>query len=190
MTSCRSCAKSSARATTSPEDHLPDDRTKPEHLLAGIPQQLQPADRGDGRHDRDRHRRQAARVRDVPAGREEPQLLRADEGARRSRHHRRRTSKRSRRTPSKTHFVIVDASGVCESEMQDSRPLDCKPQSAWTSSWRPWRSEARTRKCFQRWRPSSLDSTARSNLRTETRVGQAVWRSLDLRYRPRAGAGN
>jgi len=27
----------------------------------------------------------------------------------------------------KTHFVIVDAVGLCESEMQDSRPLDCKP---------------------------------------------------------------
>ena len=40
------------------QDHLPArPGAKPEDLLSRVPQQLQPADRGDGRHDRDRHRR-------------------------------------------------------------------------------------------------------------------------------------
>ena len=51
-----------------------------------VPQHLQPADRGDRGHDRDRHRREAAGVRVLHARREEPHLLRADEGPRRARH--------------------------------------------------------------------------------------------------------
>jgi type I restriction enzyme R subunit len=52
----------------------------------GLPHQLLPAHRRHRRHDRHRHRHQAGRDRRVHAQREEPQLLRADEGPRRARH--------------------------------------------------------------------------------------------------------
>ena len=41
----------------------------PEELIAGVPQRLRPAHRGHRRHDRHRHRRQAAGVRDLHARR-------------------------------------------------------------------------------------------------------------------------
>ena len=54
-------------------------------------------------------------------------LLRADEGPRRARHRRRPSCQAV--TPDarrKTHFVIVDAVGVCERDKTDSRPLERK----------------------------------------------------------------
>ena len=51
-----------------------------------FPQQLLPAHRRHGGHDFHRHRREAHRVRLLPAQREVRRLLRADEGARRPRH--------------------------------------------------------------------------------------------------------
>ena len=50
-----------------------------------VPQLVLPADRGDRGHDRHRHRREAARVRLLHACRQEPDVLRADEGPRRAR---------------------------------------------------------------------------------------------------------
>ncbi len=51
-----------------------------------LPQQLLPAHRGHRGHDLHRHRREAHRVRLLPAQREVGRLLRADEGPRRARH--------------------------------------------------------------------------------------------------------
>jgi type I restriction enzyme, R subunit len=57
-----------------------------DELLAAFRNSYNPADCCDRGHDRDRHRREAARVRLLHAGGEEPHLLRADEGPRRPRH--------------------------------------------------------------------------------------------------------
>ena len=64
-----------------------------------VPQLLQPAHRRHRGHDRHRHRREAGRDRLLHAFRQEPQLLRADEGPRRPRHARRRAARASRRAP-------------------------------------------------------------------------------------------
>jgi type I restriction enzyme R subunit len=60
-------------------------------LIRAFPQQLLPAHRRHRRHDRHRHRHQAGRDRRLHAQRQEPQLLRADEGPRRA-HHRATTT--------------------------------------------------------------------------------------------------
>ena len=65
---------------------------KPEDLITQVPQQLQPPHRGDRGHDRHRHRHQAGRDRVFHAPRAQPQLFRADEGARRPHHLSRPTS--------------------------------------------------------------------------------------------------
>ncbi|MEJ7741274.1 MAG: hypothetical protein WKF73_01270 [Nocardioidaceae bacterium] len=62
----------------------------PKGQLQAFRTSAQPADRGDGRHDRHRHRRQAAGVRVLPARRAVRVVLRADEGPRRPHDHRRR----------------------------------------------------------------------------------------------------
>ncbi len=67
------------------QDHLQVDRPQAGRDDRRVPQLLQPADRRDRRHDRDRHRRPSARVCVLHARREEPDVLRADEGARRAR---------------------------------------------------------------------------------------------------------
>jgi type I restriction enzyme R subunit len=68
------------------EDHLPHHGRQAGRPDQGLPHQLLPA-RGRHRgHDRHRHRHQAGGDRRVHAQREEPQLLRADEGPRRARH--------------------------------------------------------------------------------------------------------
>jgi type I restriction enzyme R subunit len=56
----------------------------PRRAAAGVPQLAGPAGRGDRRHDRDGHRRQAAGVRVLPARRAQPGVLRADERPRRA----------------------------------------------------------------------------------------------------------
>ena len=66
------------------QDHLQDDRPEARRPARRLPQLLQPAHRGDGGHDRHRHRRQAAGVRLLHARGQEPHLLRADEGPRRA----------------------------------------------------------------------------------------------------------
>ncbi len=63
---------------------------KPDELLQQFRNRIRHPDRGDRRHDRDRHRCQAPRVCGLHADGEEPQLLRADEGPRRAHHRRRR----------------------------------------------------------------------------------------------------
>ena len=55
---------------------------KPEDLLTAFPQQLQPPHSRHRGHDRHRHRHQAGRGSLLHAQRPQPQLLRADEGAR------------------------------------------------------------------------------------------------------------
>ena len=88
----------------------------PEQLIRAIPQRLQSAHRRHRRHDRDRHRREAAGGADLPARREVGALFRADEGPRRAHHHARRKLREV--TPdaeAKTRFVLIDAVGVTES---------------------------------------------------------------------------
>jgi type I restriction enzyme R subunit len=80
--------------------------------------------------------------------REEPQLLRADEGPRRAHHRARRPARReSRRARVKDHFVIVDAVGVCERDKTDSRPMDRRRPCPSTSCCRPWRWATSNPKC-------------------------------------------
>ncbi len=102
------------------QDHLPDHRGEARGPARRLPQHLQPADRRDRRHDRHRHRRQAARVRVLHARGQVAHLLRADEGPRRPRSiNDDRPSRPSRPTPRRrTHFVIVDAVGVTETELE------------------------------------------------------------------------
>ncbi len=66
------------------QDHL--QRPRPEGPAAGLPHLAQPADRGHRRHDRHRHRREAAGVRVLHARRPLGAVLRADEGTRRPHH--------------------------------------------------------------------------------------------------------
>ena len=68
------------------EDHLQGDRPQDGRPDRRLPQLAEPADRRDRGHDRHRHRREAARVRLLHAHRQEPHVLRADEGPRRARH--------------------------------------------------------------------------------------------------------
>ena len=101
---------------------------KPEDLLARVPQQLQPAHRRHRGHDRHRHRREAAGMPALHAEHPLAVLLRADEGPRLPGHRPATTCKASRPTPRhKTHFVIVDAVGVCEDDKTTTKPLDRKP---------------------------------------------------------------
>ncbi len=58
----------------------------------------------------------------VHAHRQEPQLLRADEGARRARHRPTTCAAVTPDATAKTHFVIVDAVGVCETGLIDPDP--------------------------------------------------------------------
>jgi type I restriction enzyme, R subunit len=61
----------------------------------------------------------------------------------------------------KTHFVIVDAVGVCETDKTDTRPLDRDPSVRWTRSSRtwPWGSETTTRS--RRWPHASTGCDGR-----------------------------
>ncbi|MFO1428436.1 MAG: type I restriction-modification enzyme R subunit C-terminal domain-containing protein [Steroidobacteraceae bacterium] len=112
------------------EDHLPQlpgGRQQAGRADQGLPHQLLPAHRRHRGHDRHRHRHQAGGDRRLHAQREEPQLLRADEGPRRARDQGRRLQ---RREPGehvhKDHFVIVDCVVACERDKTDSRPMDQK----------------------------------------------------------------
>ena len=69
-----------------PEDHLPHHRCQARGPDHAVPQQLQPPHRGHRGHDRHRHRHQAGGGGVLHAQRAQPQLLRADEGARRPHH--------------------------------------------------------------------------------------------------------
>ena len=82
--------------------------------LAGLPHQPDPADRGHRRHDRHRHRREAAGVRVLHARRPLRAVLRADEGPRRPHHPRADFQAVTPDAKQKTRFVIVDAVGVTE----------------------------------------------------------------------------
>ena len=83
------------------EDHLPFCRcgSPPRGSTGAVPQLLQPPHRGDRGPHRHRHRREAHRVRGVHAPGAQPQLLRADEGARRAGHRPQRPAGPSRLTP-------------------------------------------------------------------------------------------
>ncbi len=100
---------------------------KPEELLAGLPQQLQPAHRRDRRHDRHRHRREAdrdacsscawcgaANFFEQMKGRGVRIITDSDlQGV----------------TPDATHkdrFVLVDAVGVTETKLIETTPLERK----------------------------------------------------------------
>ena len=101
---------------------------KSEHAHPGIPHLAAAPHRRHRGHDRHRHRHQAARVPALPARCPQPRLFRADERARHSRADANRSAGRERRDArAKTHFVIVDAVGVCESDKTDSRPLERQP---------------------------------------------------------------
>ena len=71
-------------------------------------------DRRHRRHDRHRHRHQAARVPRLHAVRQSRTLLRADERPRRPHHRSDRSAGRHAGAPTKDHFVIVDCVGVTE----------------------------------------------------------------------------
>ncbi len=79
------------------EDHLPHDGRDARESDQGLPHQLLPAHRRHRGHDRHRHRHQAGGDRRLHAQREEPQLLRADEGPRRARDQGRRPARREPR---------------------------------------------------------------------------------------------
>ena len=102
--------------------------TKPDELLAAVPQRLQPAHRRHGGHDRHRHRREAAGVPALHAEHPLAVVLRADEGPRLPRRRCRRRCKASRPTPgTRPTSSSSTAVGVCEDEKSTTKPLDRKP---------------------------------------------------------------
>ena len=107
------------------EDHLPHHGHHARAADQGLSHRLLPAHRRDGGHDRHRHRHQAGGNRRLHAQREEPQLLRADEGPRRAHLQRHRPGagepRRARGQGPLRHRRCV---GVCERDKTDSRPMD------------------------------------------------------------------
>ena len=99
---------------------------QPRRLDQLVPQQLQPPHRRHGRHDRHGNRHQTARSRHVHAGRQEPQLLRADEGSGRPSDPGHDFQAVTPDAKTKTHFVIVDCVGICEQALVDTQPLEKK----------------------------------------------------------------
>ena len=111
------------------EDHLQArPARKPEDLLAGVPQLLQPAHRRHRRHDRHRHRREADRVRVFMRMVKTRNFFEQMKGRGvRVINDDRPPGGHARRRARRTTSCIVDAVGVTETELIDTIPLERKP---------------------------------------------------------------
>ena len=131
-----------------------DDRQEARGPAQRVPQLVQSPDRRHGRHDRHRHRRQAAGMPDLHAEHQFGLVLRADEGPRLPGHQARRSARRDARRQAEDAFRDRRCRGRLRTR-QDARrrwwiaSLPCR----WTRFSTPWPPEPSAMKSARRWRP-------------------------------------